>query len=80
MNMNKFNTVCIVGKYKSSEVQRPVAQIIDYLQGEGVSCLVDDLTAQQLNEMHVELNAGEQDSKLKPKASLPEFGVLLPRF
>ena len=32
--MNKFNTVCIVGKYKSSEVQRPVAQIIDYLQGD----------------------------------------------
>ena len=54
MKMNKFNTVCIVGKYKSSEVQRPVAQIIDYLQGEGVSCLVDDLTAQQLSDMHVE--------------------------
>jgi hypothetical protein len=42
--MNKFNRVCIVGKYKSAEVQRPVAQIIDFLQAEGVDCLVDDIT------------------------------------
>ncbi|MDA0237194.1 MAG: NAD(+)/NADH kinase [Proteobacteria bacterium] len=46
--MNKFNRVCIVGKYKSPEVARPVSQLIDFLQGEGVHCLVDDLTAQQL--------------------------------
>ena len=52
--MNKFNRVCIVGKYKSAEVQRPVSQIIGFLQGEGVDCLVDDMTAQQLTEINVE--------------------------
>lgn len=52
--MNKFNQVCIVGKYKSAEVQRPVSQIIDFLQGEGVRCMVDDMTAQQLPGIKVE--------------------------
>ena len=52
--MNKFNRVCIVGKYKSPEVARPVAQVIEFLQGEGVSCLVDDLTAQQLSGFKVD--------------------------
>ncbi|MDC1311405.1 NAD(+)/NADH kinase [Burkholderiales bacterium] len=52
--MNKFNQVCIVGKYKSAEVRRPVSQIIDFLQGEGVRCMVDDMTAQQLPGIKVE--------------------------
>ena len=52
--MNKFNRLCIVGKYKSAEVQRPVSQIIEFLRSEGADCLVDDMTAQQLPGMNVE--------------------------
>jgi len=52
--MNKFNRICIVGKYKSAEVQRPVSQIIEFLRSEGTDCLVDDMTAQQLPGMNVE--------------------------
>ncbi|MBT6411746.1 MAG: NAD kinase [Betaproteobacteria bacterium] len=52
--MNKFNRICIVGKYKSAEVQRPVSQIIEFLRSEGADCLVDDMTAQQLPGMNVE--------------------------
>ena len=52
--MNKFNRVCIVGKYKSPEVSRPVSQVINFLQGEGVHCLVDELTAEQLSGVKVD--------------------------
>ena len=52
--MNKFKRICIVGKYKSAEVQRPVSQIIEFLRSEGADCLVDDMTAQQLPGMNVE--------------------------
>ena len=52
--MNKFNRVCIVGKYKSPEVSGPVSQVINFLQGEGVHCLVDELTAEQLSGVKVD--------------------------
>ncbi len=52
--MNKFTNVCIVGKYRSTEVSEPIHQLMSFFQAENISYKVDSETAAELGLVDVD--------------------------
>jgi NAD+ kinase len=52
--MNKFTKVCIVGKYRSTEVSEPIHQLMSFFQAENISYKVDSETAAELGLVDVD--------------------------
>lgn len=61
-----FQTVALIGKYKSLEIAEPLLKLADFLAGMGLSVVVDNLTAEHLTrhpyrELALEEMGGKAD-------------------
>ena len=43
--MNTIRTVALIGKYKSPEIAEPLLELAAFLEGRGLSVVIDPLTA-----------------------------------
>ena len=57
---NAFQTVAVIGKYKSPEIAGPVLELAEFLAGRGIRVLIDPLTAEHVgNSRHATLPLAE---------------------
>ncbi|MFN0040404.1 MAG: NAD kinase [Burkholderiales bacterium] len=47
---NAFQTVAVIGKYKSPEIAGPVLELAEFLAGRGIRVLIDPLTAEHVGK------------------------------
>jgi NAD+ kinase len=62
--MAVFNTVALIGKYKSPDIAEPLLTLAGFLEGRGVRVLVDPLTASHITRNHLEVMPLEQAGPL----------------
>ena len=59
-----FNTIALIGKYKSPEIEGPLLELARFLEGHGVRVLVDPLTASHVARNHLEVMPLDQAGPL----------------
>jgi NAD+ kinase len=59
-----FQTIALIGKYKSPEIAEPLLELARFLQGRGVRVLIDPLTAFHVSGNHLEVMPLEQAGAL----------------
>ncbi|HTT39614.1 MAG TPA: NAD kinase [Burkholderiales bacterium] len=59
-----FNTIALIGKYKSPEIAEPLLALAQYLQQRGVRVLVDQLTASHVARNRLEVLSLEEAGRI----------------
>jgi NAD+ kinase len=59
-----FQTIALIGKYKSPEIAEPLLELARFLQGRGVRVLIDPLTAFHVSGNHLEVMPLEEAGAL----------------
>ncbi|MBU0623017.1 MAG: NAD kinase [Gammaproteobacteria bacterium] len=73
-----FQTIALVGKYKSPEIAEPLLKLAEFLAGTGLAVVVDNLTAEHLGQhAYAELALEEMGGKVDLAIVLGGDGTLL---
>lgn len=59
-----FNTIALIGKYKSPEIAQPLLELSGFLEQRGVRVVVDPLTAAHVPEHHLEVMPLEEAGRI----------------